>query len=69
MSDGLILLMALMSILIVFLLVYISKKRISAEEVKDTNQIKDLRLELEKVKSELSQITEPKKGDIYNYNS
>ena len=68
MSDGLILLMALMSILIVFLLVYISKKRISAEEVKDTNQIKDLRLELEKVKSELSQITDPKKGDIYNYN-
>ena len=68
MSDGLILLMALMSILIVLLLVYISKKRISAEEVKDTNQIKDLRLELEKVKSELSQITDPKKGDIYNYN-
>ena len=38
------------------------------EEVKDTNQIKDLRLELEKVKSELFQITDSEKGDIYKYN-
>ena len=68
MSDGLILLIALIFIVIVFLIVYISKKRVSTEEVKDTNQIKDLRLELEKVKSELSQITDPEKGDIYNYN-
>ena len=64
MSDGLILLMALIFIVIVFSIVYISKKRIGAEEVKGTNQIKDLRLELEKIKGELSQITDPEKGSL-----
>ena len=67
MSDGLILLMALIFIVIVIFIVYRFKKN-GVKEVDGSNQIKDLRLELDKIKSKLSQITDPEKGDIYKYN-
>ena len=67
MSDGIILLMALIFIVIVIFIVYRFKKN-GVKEVDGSNQIKDLRLELDKIKSKLSQITDPEKGDIYKYN-
>ncbi len=67
MSDGIILLMALIFIVIVIFIVYRFKKN-GVKELEGSNQIKDLRLELDKIKSKLSQITDPEKGDIYKYN-